>query len=51
MNAKNGMRPVHLGEVLREELNDLWLSGQRAVERLGRAGQPGDDDSQQPAGA
>ena len=26
MNAKNGMRPVHPGEVIREELDELGLS-------------------------
>ena len=26
MNAKNGMRPVHPGEVLRDELDELGLS-------------------------
>ena len=26
MNAKNGMRPVHPGEILREELDELGLS-------------------------
>ena len=26
MNARNGMRPVHPGEILREELNELGLS-------------------------
>ena len=26
MNATNGMRPVHPGEVLREELDELGLS-------------------------
>ena len=26
MNAKNGMRPVHPGEVLREELEALGVS-------------------------
>ncbi len=26
MNAKNGMRPVHPGGILREELDELGLS-------------------------
>ena len=26
MNVKNGMRPVHPGEVLRDELDELGLS-------------------------
>ena len=26
MNAKNGMRPVHPGEILRQELDELGLS-------------------------
>ena len=45
MNAKNGMRPVHPGEILREELDELGAVGQRAVESARSAGQPGHDDS------
>ena len=35
MNAKNGMRPVHPGEVLREELNELGLSASALSKALG----------------
>ncbi len=35
MNAKNGMRPVHPGEVLREELNELSLSANALSKALG----------------
>ncbi len=50
MNAKNGMRPVHPGEVLREELDELGLSANALSHALGVPVQPGDDDSQRPAG-
>ena len=35
MNAKNGMRPVHPGEVLREELDGLGLSANALSKALG----------------
>ena len=35
MNAKNGMRPVHPGEVLREELDELRLSANTLSKALG----------------
>ena len=35
MNAKNGMRPVHPGEILREELNELGLSASAFSKALG----------------
>ena len=35
MNAKNGMRPVHPGEVLREELDELGLSASALSHALG----------------
>ena len=35
MNARNGMRPVHPGEVLREELNELGLSANALSKALG----------------
>ena len=35
MNAKNGMRPVHPGEVLREELDGLRLSANALSRALG----------------
>ena len=35
MNAKNGMRPVHPGEVLRDELNELGLSANALSKVLG----------------
>ena len=35
MNAKNGMRPVHPGEVLREELDELGLSASALSKALG----------------
>ena len=35
MNAKNGMRPVHPGEVLREELDELGLSANALAKALG----------------
>ena len=41
MNTKNGMRPVHPGEVLRDELDELGLSANALSEGAGRAGEPG----------
>ena len=35
MNAKNGMRPVHPGEILREELDGLGLSAHALSKALG----------------
>ena len=35
MNAKNGMRPVHPGEILREELHELGLSANALSKALG----------------
>lgn len=35
MNARNGMRPVHPGEVLREELEELGLSANGLAKALG----------------
>ena len=35
MNAKNGMRPVHPGEILREELDALGLSANAVSKALG----------------
>ena len=35
MNAKNGMRPVHPGEILREELKTLGLSANALSKELG----------------
>ena len=35
MNAKNGMRPVHPGEVLREELEEIGLSANALSKALG----------------
>ena len=35
MNAKNGMRPVHPGEILREELDELGLSANAVSKALG----------------
>ena len=35
MSAKNGMRPVHPGEVLRKELNELGLSANALSRALG----------------
>ena len=35
MNAKNGMRPVHPGEILREELDALGLSANALAKALG----------------
>ena len=35
MNAKNGMRPVHPGEILREELDELGLSANALSQALG----------------
>ena len=35
MNAKNGMRPVHPGEVLREELDELGRSANALSKALG----------------
>ncbi len=35
MDAKNGMRPVHPGEILREELDTLGLSADALARALG----------------
>ena len=35
MNAKHGMRPVHPGEVLRDELDELGLSANALSKALG----------------
>ena len=35
MNARNGMRPVHPGEILREELETLGLSANALSKELG----------------
>jgi addiction module HigA family antidote len=35
MSFKNGMRPVHPGEVLRDELNELEMSANAFAEALG----------------
>ena len=35
MNARNGMRPVHPGEVLRDELEELGLSANALSKALG----------------
>ena len=35
MNARNGMRPVHPGEILREELNTIGLSANALPKELG----------------
>ena len=35
MNAKNGMKPVHPGEVLRHELDELGLSANALSKALG----------------
>ena len=35
MNAKNGMKPVHPGEVLRNELDELGLSANALSKELG----------------
>ena len=35
MNARNGMRPVHPGEILREELDMLGLSANALAKALG----------------
>lgn len=35
MNAKNGMRPVHPGEVLRDELDELEMSAAALAKALG----------------
>ena len=35
MNARNGMRPVHPGEILRDELDDLGLSANALSKALG----------------
>ena len=34
MNVKNGMRPVHPGEILREELEELGLSANAVAQAL-----------------
>ena len=35
MNARNGMRPVHRGEILREELDTIGLSANALSKALG----------------
>ncbi len=35
MNARNGMRPVHPGEILREELDEIGLSASALSKALG----------------
>ena len=35
MNAENGMRPVHPGEILREELGEIGLSANALSKALG----------------
>ena len=35
MNARNGMRPVHPGEILREELDSIGLSANALSKALG----------------
>ena len=35
MNIKNGMRPVHPGEILREELETLGMSANALSKKLG----------------
>ncbi|MDA9981532.1 HigA family addiction module antitoxin [Gammaproteobacteria bacterium] len=35
MSFKNGMRPIHPGEVLRDELNELEMSANAFAEALG----------------
>ena len=35
MTARNGMRPVHPGEILREELDELGLSAKALAKALG----------------
>ena len=35
MNARNGMRPVHPGEILREELEEVGLSANALSKALG----------------
>ena len=35
MSASNGMRPVHPGEILREELEELGLSANALAKALG----------------
>ncbi len=35
MNVKNGMRPVHPGEILRDELDELGLSANALSKALG----------------
>ena len=35
MNAKNGMRPVHPGEILRDELDEFGLSANALAKALG----------------
>lgn len=35
MDAKNGMRPVHPGEILRQELDELGLSANALSKALG----------------
>ena len=38
MNIKNGMHPVHPGEILREELNELEMSANSLAAELGVPG-------------
>ena len=50
MSVKSGMRPVHPGEILREELGTIGLSARRAGKGVGRAGEPSHDDTEWTAG-
>ena len=40
MSPKNGMRPVHPGEILRDELKTLDLSANALSKGARRAGEP-----------
>ena len=51
MNSRNGMRPVHPGEILREELDTLGLSANAFVEGTGRTGEPDHNDRKRTTGA
>ena len=50
MGPRNGMRPVHPREVLRDELDTLGLSANALSNALGVPGEPGHDDSERPTG-
>ena len=50
MTPKNGMKPVHPGEILREEMGTLGLSAEALSKALGVPRQPRHGDPERPPG-